>query len=127
TTCCHTKGRSVIGIEFSRSLEVRQRLDVTFSGPLMNARQATQIVVVCIQALCWFVLGPFNLGLFLFGRDFTHYACRHLIMQIENIYQFSFKTVCPDMGPSRNIDELSRDTHSVASLAHTAFKHIAYA
>src|SRR5215471_7700280 len=52
---------------------------------------------------------------------------RHLVLQLENIFERAVEVVCPEMRAALGLDQLCGDAHPVAALAHTALKDIAHA
>ena len=93
----------------------------------MKACYPAQVAIVGIEALGRLVLRTLDFGLLQFRRDGAHNACRHLVLQIEDVVKRTFKAVRPEMRPGRRIDKLRRDAHPVRCLAHAAFEHVAHA
>ena len=54
-------------------------------------------------------------------------SCVTLSCKVENIVQRAVKSIRPQMGTRRGVDELSGDPHATTRLADAAFEHIAHA
>src|SRR5262245_546671 len=91
----------------------------------MESSHAAQKVVVSIQALGWLAPGSLDLGLLQLRRDSADDTDSHLVLQIENVFEWSLESVCPQMRPGRGINELSADPDSAPGFADAAFKDIA--
>ena len=67
----------------------------------------------------------------LLGLDLRHhgadYLARDALLQIEDVGQHVFITFGPDMVAAFAVDQLRRDAHAVAGLAHTAFEQEVHA
>ena len=48
-----------------------------------------------------------------------------MVLQIEDIFERTIKTVCPEMCSGFGIDKLSGDTNAISGLAHTTFEYVA--
>src|SRR5688500_9985380 len=93
----------------------------------MHCRHAAQIAVVGVEALGRLVLNTLYFGVLQLGRDRPDHARGHLILQIKYVLQRTVEPIGPKMGTAQSIYQLTRDTHSVAGFAQTAFKDIANA
>ena len=60
-------------------------------------------------------------------RDRADDACRHLVLQLEDVLERAVEAIGPEMCAGRRVDELAGDAHPVAGLAHAAFEHVAHA
>ena len=68
--------------------------------------------------------GPLNLRPFNFGGDGSNYLLGQLILQVKDVFECAVKSIRPQMGASRYIDELSGDAKAASRLAHAAFEHV---
>src|SRR5579864_4465945 len=53
------------------------------------------------------------------------YACRHLVLKIENVFKRAVEAIDPQMNATRCVDQLRGDPNSLPRLAHRAFEHVA--
>src|ERR1041385_5654971 len=93
----------------------------------MNTGHAAQIVVVGVEALGRLVLGALDLRLFQLRRDRANDICRHLVLQIENIFECAVETIGPQMSATGGVDELTRYANAAGCFTHTALQKIAHA
>ena len=71
--------------------------------------------------------GPAHLGGFQRRLDDPRDADRHLVLEIEHVFERAVEAVGPEMRAGRGIDQLRGDAHALAGLAHRAFEHVAHA
>ncbi len=114
-------------IQLDCPVKIIQRLCVSLDRPLMERRHATEIVVVSIEAAGRLVLGPLYLSKLQFGCDRSDHARGHLFLQFEYVLEIAVIAFGPDVVAARCLDELGRDAHPVAHLAHAAFDHVLHA
>ena len=57
----------------------------------------------------------------------VHDVRRHLILQVEDVFEDAVITVRPNMHPVRGVDQLASDPYPVARFSHAAFQHIMHA
>ena len=50
---------------------------------------------------------------------------RHLVLEVENIFQGAVEAIGPEVGARFGLDQLCGDTHPVPTLAHRAFQDVA--
>src|ERR1700747_2119421 len=72
TNTTQTVRQREIGIEFDGLVEEPQRFTIGFVCLLMKTRHTAEKIVVCIQFLCWFSLGTFNLSALQLWRNLTN-------------------------------------------------------
>src|SRR5215831_5615727 len=53
-----------------------------------------------------------------------HDVLRYPILKLEHVVEVALETVGPDVAPVQAIDQLCRQSHSIAGLAHAPFQHI---
>src|SRR5690242_8691617 len=90
----------------------------------MHDRNSAKIIIICIEALGGFALGPCDFGLLEFGRDSAHHARRYSVLKIEDVGELAIEAVGPQMSAG-GIDELPSDAHPAGRLAYAAFEYIA--
>src|SRR5215475_1652929 len=127
TPCGHAMGRGKFRIELDSLAKQTQRFVVRNSRPLVDVCHSAQEIVVSIKALGRFALCALDLGLLQLWSYFTHDACRHLVLQIENVLKSAVKALCPQMRTRGSVDELCGYTNAIGGFAHTAFEDIAHA
>src|SRR6266852_5654991 len=49
---------------------------------------------------------------------------RYLVLKFEHVVEVALETVGPHMAAVQAVDQLCRQSHSIAGLAHTPFQHI---
>ena len=69
---------------------------------------------------------PLDLDLFHLGRNGTHHARRHLVLQVEDVLEQSVETVRPQMAACGGIDQLAGNTHTATRLPDTALENLAH-
>src|SRR5262249_23788049 len=52
---------------------------------------------------------------------------RYPVLKLEHVVEVALETVCPHMAAVQAVDQLSRQSHTIASLANAPFQHIASA
>src|SRR5262249_22321754 len=72
-------------------------------------------------------LGSFDFRLLQLRGDGADDACRHLVLQFEDICGARLETFGPKMHTGGSIDQLAVDAHAVRDLAHAAFEQVAHA
>src|SRR5262249_26758852 len=87
--------------------------------------KSTQKEVVGIHAFGRFPAGTLHLGMPELRLDGANDARGDPVLQIEDILQPAIKAIGPEVGATRGINELARNSNAVGSLAHAAFEHIA--
>src|SRR3954452_10044021 len=69
-------------------------------------------------------VGALNFGSNDSRRNSTDDALRDLILNGENIFERAIVPFRPDVVAIASINQLGRDTHATASLAHASFEHV---
>src|SRR6516164_393058 len=114
----------VVGIESTRLREQTQRLLQAVHCHGGKARQTSQVAIVRIGVAGGHTPSAYYLGPFHPRRNGPDYLLCDLILELKNILQRAVKAVCPYVGPTRSIDQLSRNSQSASGLAHAAFQYI---
>jgi len=96
----HAIGCRKIGVEFDGMIKGRQRLRITFPGPLIEAPQPAQIIVLGIQAFRRLAFGSVDLCPFQLWADGTHDAGCNLILEIKDVVHSAIEPIRPQMYPS---------------------------
>src|SRR5262245_34292912 len=93
-TCCGIRGRE-ISIKFDSFVIQTKRFLIRLPCPFVCICQPAQQEVVGIEAFGWLAPGTFDFYLFEPRRDRTHHTCRHLILQIEDVFNCPFEAIGP--------------------------------
>src|SRR6516165_8479470 len=92
----------------------------------MKTRRRLEIKIVGIEAFGWLAVSTIDLGLTKLRLDRARDAGRHLVLKLEDVVDGAVEAVGPDVRAGAGVDELARDPHPVAGLAHAAFEHVAH-
>ncbi len=76
---------------------------------LSNLCDAPEVTVVGIEISDGFALGTFDFGLLQLRRNCTNDACRHLILQVEDVVESTVESVRPEMRAGHGVNELPGD------------------
>src|SRR6476660_5012997 len=87
-------------------------------------RQTTIVFGDGIDVAGWSSACSLYLGTVKFRCDVPNHLLRHLVLQVENIFQSAVKSIGPQMSARRGVDELPSDPHATTRLAHAAFEHV---
>jgi hypothetical protein len=49
---------------------------------------------------------------------------RYLVLKLEHVVEVALEAVCPHMTAVQTVNQLCRQSHSIAGLAHAPFEHI---
>src|SRR5262249_55498811 len=123
----HPVCRSETRIELYRFVEQRQSLVHCLPGSLMKVRHSAEIVVVGVEAFGWLPLRALDLCPLQLRCDRADDVFGYLVLQLEDVPEGGFETVCPEVPPGRRVEELSRDAHAFCRFAYAALQHVAYA
>src|SRR6266852_4178388 len=110
-----------IGLQLDRFAEQGQRLVRVLRHRRESVGQGAQIEVIGIEAVR--PLAPRALDLALPERRLDHAgdADRDLVLKLENLFEQTVESVCPEMRTVYRVDQLRGDAHPVSALAHRAF------
>src|SRR5262245_26176088 len=124
-------GARVAGIDVQRALQEAPRLvKVAYrerSEPCGIRVRSLQVVVIGLPAAGW--LGARALGLghsYVRGKDRDDRA-HHLILDGKDALKRAVVPLGPAMGTRRGIDQLRRNTNTVAPSAYATLKHVTHA
>src|ERR1700751_475779 len=120
----HPVGGCVVGIESARLREQMQSLLQTLHCHGGKARQTSQVAIVGIGVAGRPTPSAYYLGPFHPRRNGPDYLLCDLILELKNILQRAVKALCPYVGSTRSVNQLSRNSQSTSGLAHAAFQHI---
>src|SRR6516164_11263445 len=123
----HPVGGCVVGIESARLREQTQRLLQAVHCHGGKARQTSQVAIVGIGVAGGPTPSAHYLGPFHPRRNGPDYLLCDLILKLKNILQRAVKAVCPYVGSTRRVDQLSRNSQSTSGPAHAAFQYISNA
>src|SRR5712691_11526875 len=115
-----------VGIKIVGNLRKAKRLYISFSRIAIKTCQGAKIVIVGLQALGRFALSPRNFGSLELRRDRAYYAHRHAILQIENVFEGTIVSVCPDVITRRGINELPGDANAIARLSDAPLEYVTH-
>src|SRR6516165_3477313 len=90
----------------------------------MKKRSAAQEMVPGIQTFRPLGLGFSELGLFHFRLDRTDDLASDFILQSKNIIKCTVEFLRPEVMPRFRIDQLCRNTHTIAAFSNAAFDDI---
>src|SRR6516165_11541674 len=120
----HPVGGCVVGIESTRLREQTQRLLQAVHCHGGKARQTSQVAIVGVGVAGGPTPSAYYLGAFHPRRNGPDYLLCDLILKLKNILQRAVKAVCPYVGSTRRVDQLSRNSQSTSGPAHAAFQYI---
>src|SRR6516165_4068316 len=120
----HPIGGCVVGIESTRLREQTQRLLQAVHCHGGKARQTSEVAIVGIGVAGGPTPSAYYLGPFYPRRNGPDYLLRDLILELKNILQRAVKAICPYVGSTRSVDQLSRNSQSTSGLADAAFQYI---
>ena len=123
----HGVGCGKIGIAFDRHTERLQCIVVAGPRREMETRHPARKVIISIKAFSRLTLGPLDLGLLQLRRNRTQDTGGYLVLQIEDIFDFTLEPIGPDVGAVCCVDELPGNAYAVRGLTHTAFQDVAHA
>src|SRR4029434_8562661 len=83
-----------------------------------------KIIIIRLQALGWFAQSPRHFSSFKLRRQCAYHARRHLILQIEDVFERAVVAVGPDVIACCGVNELSSDADAIAGLADASLQHI---
>ena len=92
----------------------------------MYMRKTAIVLGHRIDVANWPSTCPLNLGTVQFRRDCPDNFLRYFVLQFENIFGCTVKSIRPKMGSSRGVDKLSGNPHATTGLADATFKHIVH-
>src|SRR5262249_40654422 len=116
-----------IRIKFDSFVEQTEGLLIPLSGRFINIGQSAQKKVISTKAFGWFPPGTLDFCLFKPRRDYAHYTCRHLVLQLKDILNSTFETIRPKVYTRRGIDKLPRNADPIGRFSDTAFEQVAHA
>ncbi len=120
-------GGGVVRVQLERVLQ-NPRGDPGVGGRHRgHVRQRAQIEVIGVEIVGMLSPGAFDLRALQAGLDDADDLVGDLVLQVENVFQRAVVAVGPQMRPGRGLDQLRRDAHPVARLAHASFQDIAHA
>jgi hypothetical protein len=80
----------------------------------LQAGERAKIVVVSLKAFGRVALGALDFGVLQLRRDCADHAACHPILQIENVFECTVVSVCPDIIRRLGINELPSDANAIA-------------
>src|SRR5271165_6735763 len=95
-------------------------------GVFAKLREGAQIEIVGIEALGRLAGRPLDFRLAELRFNRADDAARYLVLQLEDVVEHAVEAVCPDVSPSRRVDQLAGNAHTVTGLADASFEHIAH-
>src|SRR5215510_2842741 len=102
------------------------RLFETFLGITIHRREPAQIKVIRVKVPeLPFCAANFCL-LYSRGNRANH-ANSHLILKVENVFEWAIKSICPYVRPGLSVDQLACYADAISCFAKAAFKHVPHA
>src|SRR5206468_122304 len=114
-----------IGIKLDGPGEQLQCFLDAFFGRFGVKGQASEIIVIGIEALRGLARRTLKFCLLNLGSDCRDNASRHSILQVEDVLKYPVKVVGPEMRAGRCVDQLAGDPDLASGPANAAFEHIA--
>ena len=120
-------GGSVVRVQLERVLQKPLGDPGVRRDHRHHARQSAQIEVIGVEVFGTLSLGAFNLRLLQARLNDADHFFGDLILQVENLLQFSVVSVGPKMRTGFGFEQLGGDAHAVPRLANSPLQHIAHA
>src|SRR6516165_349011 len=118
------EGRPVTRIAFDRLLKQTERLRAS-PCRRQNHRIGAQVEVVGSKVVRRAAGRAGGLGGLQCRLDHAGDARRHLVLQLEDVFQRAVEAVGPQMRAGHRVDQLPGNTDPIATLAYRPFEHIA--
>src|SRR5687768_16260601 len=108
-------------------MEEPQGVRVAFLRPPVPVVEAVKVQIVSGKVAGRAVPRAVDLGFLELRRDRPDHPGDDLVLQLENIRYAAVEPVGPEMMAGPGVDQLPRDPHAAARLAHAPFEHVTHA
>src|SRR5450631_1551051 len=100
--------------------------DARFTGIFVELGESAKIVVVGFKAFSGFALSAFDFGALQLRIYCADHTARHLVLQIENIFELAVEPVGPKVRSRRSVNQLPCDANPVAGFTHATLEHVTH-
>jgi hypothetical protein len=115
--------RRVLRIQFDRLLEQAAGFGIVLVTNQVQLLQAAQDIIICDEALRRLAFRQLGTGRFHPSSHRCHDRAHDLVLDREDVFQFTVIRLRPQMSTSRRIDELCSDANSIARPAYAALHY----
>src|SRR5450432_2491421 len=97
-------GQCKFWIDLDGFVVVSQSLAGGFAGPPVCTGNPSHVMIVRVETVGWLEHSAPNFGLLQCRRNSPNNACRHLVLQLEDVFSCAIEPVRPEMRSRRGVN-----------------------